>query len=265
MQHMFYRSAGTGLFDSSKKMPNVTVTAERTVTRYEIELLISDGGTSFLNGRAYPIKKGNFLIAKPGDTRHSILPFQSYFIHLSDLNSDILYYAEQMPGIFRINDRKKYIKLFEEISHYNYSSAPGSELLMMSKIYELLHCAYNDYLLAKNTGQTRGINRALQEAREFIEKNYSDEILLEDIAKQCNLSPIYLHKIFKETFGMSPHAYLMSKRLDAAKNLLLASNYSLVEIALMCGFTSQSYFSYVFKKYVGDTPKAFKSRLKYIK
>lgn len=265
MGNGFYHDIRTGLFDSHNKMPGIAVTQERTVKTYEIELLVSDGGTSFLNGQACPIKKGNFLIAKPGDSRYSVLPFQCYFIHLPEMHADMLYYIEQMPGIFRINDRKKYIKLFEEISHYNYSSEPGSALMMNSKIYELLHCAYSDYLLTKNTPQDKSLRRALQDAKEYIEKNYSDTVTLEDIARHCHLSPIYLHKIFKEAFGISPHDYLMNKRLDTAKNLLLASNYSMVEIALMCGFTSQSYFSYVFKKHIGDTPNRFKARLKYIK
>ena len=91
--------------------------------------------------------------------------------------------------------------------------------------------------------------------------NYCCKNTLEDVAKSVNLSPIYFHKLFSQTTGQTPYEYLLENHLHIAKDLLLCSNKSFTEIAFECGFTSQSYFNYVFKKQVGVTPKQYKKNV----
>ena len=84
---------------------------------------------------------------------------------------------------------------------------------------------------------------------------------MEDISEAVGLSPIYLLKLFYKTTGQTPHQLLLEKRLNMAKELLAGSDMSLVNVAAESGFSSQSYFSAVFKKHYGITPLAFRQNI----
>ena len=90
--------------------------------------------------------------------------------------------------------------------------------------------------------------------------NFTYEITLNDIAEAVHLSPIYLRELFISEMGMSPHNYILNKRIKKAKELLIINLSSISEIATLSGFSSQSYFDYVFKKHTGMTPKQFRAQ-----
>jgi AraC-like DNA-binding protein len=93
---------------------------------------------------------------------------------------------------------------------------------------------------------------------QYIDRNYKEDIKLEDISKAVGLTPVYLHKLFLKTTGQTPHQLLLKKRLTMAKELLAGSDLSLVNVAAETGFSSQSYFNAVFKKHCGVTPLTFR-------
>jgi AraC-like DNA-binding protein len=91
-------------------------------------------------------------------------------------------------------------------------------------------------------------------AIDFMNANLSEPITLQDIAKHTGLSRMYFAARFKEATGMSPHTFLLQRRLARAKEFLASSNYSLLDVALEVGFQSQAHFSTVFRKLTGTTP-----------
>ena len=90
---------------------------------------------------------------------------------------------------------------------------------------------------------------------EFIDK----KITLVEIAKVANLSPGFFHTVFKCIKGKTPREHLLQIRLSMAKDLLENSRKPLSDIALLCGFESQSYFSLIFKKEIGISPKKYRA------
>ena len=96
------------------------------------------------------------------------------------------------------------------------------------------------------------------QAIEYIDRNFKEDIKLDDISNAVGLTPVYLHKLFFKTTGQTPHQLLLEKRLNMAKELLAGSDMSLVNVAAESGFSSQSYFNAVFKKHCGMTPLAFR-------
>ena len=108
--------------------------------------------------------------------------------------------------------------------------------------------------LYRQTRHSDSIRRAI----EYINQNYMNKITLEEIANAVHVSPNYFSKIFKEEVGINFAAYLNKVRIEGAKKLLLESDGSLVEVAYLAGFEDQSYFSRVFKKYTGLSPKRYK-------
>lgn len=93
---------------------------------------------------------------------------------------------------------------------------------------------------------------------DYIRQNYMTKITLESAAAHVYLSPSYLSKIFKDEIGENFNSYLNQVRIENAKRLLLNDNVDLINIATLVGYEDQSYFSKVFKRITGDTPKKYK-------
>ncbi len=98
----------------------------------------------------------------------------------------------------------------------------------------------------------------ISKAVEYMKRNYMKKITLEEVAEQCLLSPSYFSKIFGEEMKWNFNNYLNQVRIENAKTLLINDSMQLVDIALLTGFEDQSYFTKVFKKIVGVTPRKFK-------
>jgi len=91
-------------------------------------------------------------------------------------------------------------------------------------------------------------------AKEFLSANLHGDVSLASVAAECNLSVSHFAHSFRRTFGRPPHRWLMERRIDAVKNLLLASRLSLVEVANKCGFADQSALNRSFKRILGESP-----------
>lgn len=101
-------------------------------------------------------------------------------------------------------------------------------------------------------------NRMIKEAAEYISKHFSENISLADVADVIHLNPSYFSSLFKQVTGESFKEYLNKVRIEEAKSLLEHTDYSIIEIAVACGYSDQSYFTKVFKKTTGITPKQYR-------
>src|SRR5258708_2358848 len=91
----------------------------------------------------------------------------------------------------------------------------------------------------------------MQRLMEFIEANLDRDLSLEKMAAEVEISPLYLPRAFKSAFGQSPHQYVLSRRIERAKDLLRNTGDPVVDVALSCGFSSQSHLSNWFVRVVG--------------
>jgi AraC family transcriptional regulator len=95
---------------------------------------------------------------------------------------------------------------------------------------------------------------------DYIAVNYSNNILLEDMAAQAGLSPSHFSRLFKQIIGQSPYQFLMSYRVEQAKKMLDNPICLMADVAIGCGFSDQAHFSRVFKKIAGLTPKQYRKK-----
>jgi AraC-like DNA-binding protein len=91
-------------------------------------------------------------------------------------------------------------------------------------------------------------------AAELIREKLDGAIHLADMAEECGLSVSHFTRAFKVSFGLSPYRWLLERRIDRAKALLLANTLPIVDIALRAGFSDQASFSRAFRKVVGESP-----------
>ena len=115
--------------------------------------------------------------------------------------------------------------------------------------------AFNDCMFERMHTKN---NDLIKKAIRYISKNFSTSLSLEELAEQVNLNPAYFSTIFKQSMGSSFKEYLNMVRIEESKRLLTNTDYALLDIAIAVGFEDQSYFSKVFKKYTGLTPKQYR-------
>jgi AraC-like DNA-binding protein len=94
----------------------------------------------------------------------------------------------------------------------------------------------------------------LKLATAYIEANLGGPVRLEDVARAAGLTRMHFAAQFREATGVRPHDYLLHRRVERAKLLLMRVEATVVDIALEVGFQSQAHFSTVFKRLVGDSP-----------
>lgn len=94
---------------------------------------------------------------------------------------------------------------------------------------------------------------------DYINQHYSEKIFLTDVADYLHYSESLLSKRFRRTTQMTFNEYLNRFRIQKAIDLMKTETYYLTEISDICGFSDYKYFSTVFKKYTGNSPKQFMS------
>lgn len=100
--------------------------------------------------------------------------------------------------------------------------------------------------------------KTIREALSFIQSNYSKSISVNDIAAHVSLSTYYFTRLFSKYMHLSPHTYLLSTRLEAAKKILIYTFEDIETISLRTGFQSSSHFIRAFKKANNITPNNFR-------
>ena len=98
-------------------------------------------------------------------------------------------------------------------------------------------------------------------AMEYIRAHYDHKLTLDDIAQHVYLSRSYLSSLFREETGQTLFSYLNQVRVEKSKLFLMDASVSLAEAAALCGFEDQSYFTKVFRKITGMSPKQYRDRL----
>ena len=98
---------------------------------------------------------------------------------------------------------------------------------------------------------------------DYIQTYLEHNLGLAELAQLSNLSPFYFSRLFKESTGITPYQYISKLRMERAKRLLKNTELAIADIALSCGFASQSCFSTAFRKGVGVTPKTYRDRISY--
>jgi len=127
-------------------------------------------------------------------------------------------------------------------------------------IINLLYELFFQYMYALSESPKN--NAYVEHIRHAIISNISDpQFSLQTVFNDLHLSPNYARDLFKENVGCTPLQFLTEKRLDYARQLLASrnlSNFYIHEISYMCGFSDPYYFSRLFRKHVGVSPKEWK-------
>jgi len=102
-------------------------------------------------------------------------------------------------------------------------------------------------------------SRHLQRARDLVDLRYADPLTVDDLARAAGLSRGHFSREFRRTFGDSPHAYLLTRRLERAAALLRGTDHTVADICMSVGLESVGSFTTSFVRMFGKTPSAYRA------
>lgn len=182
----------------------------------------------------------------------------SHNFEIRSIKNHLICFINYLKTNLSLNDDLEYnlqIIAFELIRDLDTISSK-KELLNYGNIvidnfsFELSHCC------------TTSNKSVLKNAVEIINENLQEELTLDYVANQIHISKNYLSYCFSKDMGIRFTEYIKKIRVYKAKQLLKHTDYSLHYISNVCGFKTQSYFSYVFKDLTGMSPLNFKKTFK---
>jgi len=94
----------------------------------------------------------------------------------------------------------------------------------------------------------------VKRATDHVMAHLDEDFSLADLASSARLSPFHFARAFKRSTGLSPQRFVMERRIERAKELLTRTEQGLAQVALACGFASQSHFTTAFKRHMGISP-----------
>ena len=164
-----------------------------------------------------------------------------------------LYNLQSGIVIKQMNCRKTFDLIFDECSRINCDNKAEIYRSVFKLIVRLLDQLTSDSacdMLAPSS----------YKIRDFIDANIQADICLDDIASKFFFSKSYIISCFKNEFGISPKQYIIQKKIETAKNMLLETDMSIKAIAEMLHFADSHHFSNTFKKQTGTAPVEFRMK-----
>jgi AraC-like DNA-binding protein len=231
----------------------------------------------FIDYKEYFPEPGDIVFRRPGQTTQGIMPYECYaiFFNVTDQKQDTPkgYWRgdkelrpnyqngllDAIPMIFHLADTDFYQKEFEVLLKSFLHPGPNSPLVNRAGILRILNRLYLDATNPfTDDDKTNTVTGAVQNVLRYVKMNSEKELNLITLAQKANLSPNYFHKLFTGLMKITPNEYIIKIRMEKARELLVRTNLSLTEIGFECGLSSLQYFSYLFRKKNGVSPKEFR-------
>jgi AraC family transcriptional regulator len=163
------------------------------------------------------------------------------------------------PSLYFENNNLKatLLKLQSVLDGSSINDHAYAETLALLLLWELEHVADTQDSQLK---PVRGGLTVLQSRRikEFVDAHISKQIGISELANLVGLSQFYFIRAFKQSVGLSPYQYVLSKRISVARELLPKRDLSIAAVALMVGFSDASQLNRAFLKFTGITPTVFR-------
>lgn len=163
--------------------------------------------------------------------------------------------------IFKYDTDNALTNCFDAMFNTN-SLVKSSDIRLLSLLYNFIA------ILVENSPENTDIGDIIdkkegyvQKAVEFIEKNYSRKISIQEISKSINLDRSYFGSIFKDYFNKSPQEFLIHFRFNKACDLMKNKSLSIADISRSVGYDDQLLFSKLFKKFKGLSPKKYRNTI----
>ena len=251
-----------GIYNSDIAIKNAAVSKSRKTTMFEIEIPLESGGASYINSSSHPIQENTVICAKPGQLRHTKLPFKCHYVHMIIPDGYLRTLLLSAPDYITTDSQEKYRELFEKIRKAFETGLTLDTIILQSAVLELIHMLLLDSENTLKSYNAKSNNHStIENAISYIKDNLTSDLSLSAIAEYSGFSPIHFHNCFKASTGRTLREFVEEQRIKKAVNMLITTDKTLTEIAYACGFSSQSYFSFAFKRRMKLTPREYASEI----
>ena len=242
----------------------------------ELFYVVDGKGTFLAEGSEFPVGKNDMVIINPHvqHTEKSLdtAPLDYIVLGIEGLSFSFENIVSAQDGLciqtasgavykYKVQSANVFAYLnimLEEISQ----KQDNYETVCQNLLEILLVCMLRNDHLSVVEEENSLLNRECAQIKNYLDANYAEDISLDTLAALTHMNKYYMAHAFTKYAGCSPISYLLEKRIQEAKSLLESTNYSVAQISNMLGFSSQSYFSQVFKKAAGRTPVQYRSENK---
>ena len=238
----------------------------------EYEFIYITGGKCLcsIEGVAYTMKSGSAVLVKGGLlhalSRAENLPytyfaivFHPYMIYGTECKK---YFSEDYKFNSFFSDENKEEKTIINLLKliYNtYKQKPFAyELYLKANLANIFCEIFKNRLYTRERKNETKKTLFTENILNYIHKNYAENFSIDTLSKEIGYSKSYLMHNFKEYTGKTVNEYLTEYRIYTAKQLLVNTEKSILEIALECGFNESSYFIRIFKGQFGTSPHKFR-------
>ena len=195
-------------------------------------------------------------VAADGRSGLGFLERDEFDLLMLDINLPDITGIDILKGLFEKESRTTVIMVtaYSDYEHLRSSMRYNSfDYLLKPYSIDSFREAIDRYLKSLSQEEQFGHKGIVQKIKKFIGENYMNSIGLEDIASHVNLDKSYIGRVFKKEEGLSIMLYLLTVRMDNARELL-KRGMSVAEVAERVGFSDTAYFGKCFKKYTGTAP-----------
>lgn len=262
MEILLPQIVAVGIYNSQIVVKNKTVTKNRKTTMFELEIPLERGGVSYINADQAVIEPDMIICAKPGQIRHTRVPYKCYYIHMI-LREGTLYDAlMDTPDYVKISRYQYYYDLFRKLCEHYDTALEYDEIRLQSLVLELVYAIIHDSEKLSHRAKVKNSNyEAIEKVIRYVKENLTADLSLETVAQYVGFSPIHFHNCFKTATGKTLRDYVEEQRIKKAANMLITTDATLAQIAYECGFSSQSYFSFAFKRRMQMTPREYAQKM----
>lgn len=235
-------------------------------THHCTELFYVTGGTGqfLIEGNTYPVTTHDLVIINPGiehtEVSLNAAPLKYIVLGVEGLELTLREGDDYRYCIVNFHDMRERILfclngMLREIE----LKTPGYETVCQDllEILVISIMRQTDYAAAM-VPVRKNAPRLCASVRRYIDEHFKENLNLEMLAKMTHVSKYYMVHAFSEEYGISPINYMISCRIEEAKQLLKNDDYALSMISRMLGFSSPSYFSQSFRKIAGMTPNEYR-------
>ena len=234
-----------------------------THNHMELFFIVGGKGQFLIEDRLYPADVNNIVIINPNVTHTEV-----------SLNAQPLEYIVLGIEGIELADGSSSNGQFSILDHYESAEISGClrnilrEMEQKNPGYEDICQAYMEIMvirLMRTTElsvpaepQTFSANRQCAAVRRYIDLHFKEALTLEQLAEEGHMNKFYLSHAFKREYGVSPINYMIARRIEESKYLLAETDLSLSQVAQLLGFSSPSYFSQVFHRTQGLSPREYR-------
>lgn len=248
----------------------------------EIVIILKGKGHFLINGTEIPITEGNVLLLNPG-TYHKSIPAPSHtltecYLAFTDVefintpkNFFPLFHGQKILGKLPEKAKKEIFQLCSAMNQESQSRNTGRYFMLKAYLIQVLCLLLrfdqqeelsDEHHMKGYEFKSPNKTYVVQQIMKYMESHYREKISLDQIAENMYLSPFYISKLFKSETGDTPINYLISLRMEKAKELLDRNPaLSIQEAAAQVGYEDAYHFSKLFKKYFGLSPMYYKARI----